>query len=188
VLSAPAFKVHLNDGVTITGHDTWTCSPLELALVENKEVYMDTGYKVDLSWVKGTCRKVVSEAIQKKAFDLGYKWCMGGGLQLTDKPHLFFERGKYITQTDDADWFNRAPEKEVSVNNWLEGKLPQPEKPKYMPKDGDAVLVRTSLDRVWASGISKGYITDGKYTMYDGYSYAYCIPFNKKLFGTWGVE
>jgi len=144
---------------------------------------MDTGYKVDLSWIKGACRKVVSEAIQKKAFELGYKWCTGSGAQLTDKPYLFFKRDKYITQTDDADWFNRAPEKEVSVNNWLGGKLPE-EKTKYTPKDGDPVLIRMELERPWGSGVSKGYLVDGKYAMYDGYYYKHCIPFNKTLFGT----
>jgi len=31
-------------------------------------------YKVDLSMYEGRVREVLSEAIQKKAFELGYEW------------------------------------------------------------------------------------------------------------------
>ena len=35
-------------------------------------------YKIDLSGFTGKVREVVSEAVQKKAFELGYEWCDSG--------------------------------------------------------------------------------------------------------------
>ena len=54
-------------------------------------------YKIDLSGFTGKVREVVSEAVQKKAFELGYTWFSSGGCCTnTDKPWLAFSKNGEI--------------------------------------------------------------------------------------------
>lgn len=58
-------------------------------------------YKIDLSGFTGKVRELVSEAVQKKAFELGYKWVDGPKVQLTKYPWLYFDKDTFITKDDD---------------------------------------------------------------------------------------
>ena len=85
-------------------------------------------YCVDLTWVKGEAREVLSAALQKKAFEKGYKWCgVEATVQLTNKPGLFFwTSDKTICYGEE---FERSMQGticcthvEISVNKALRGK------------------------------------------------------------------
>jgi hypothetical protein len=55
-------------------------------------------YKIDLSGFDGKVRELVSEAIQRHAFELGYEWCGSGRkVVLTNSPYLFFNKSSDIT-------------------------------------------------------------------------------------------
>jgi len=57
-----------------------------------KETPKNIVYCADLTWVKGEAREVISEAIQKKAFEKGYRWSVADTtVQHKDKPGLFFD-------------------------------------------------------------------------------------------------
>ena len=78
-------------------------------------------YKIDLSWVKGKAREVISEAVQKKAFSLGFMWPAGGTTFInTDSPYLCFNSlGLSILFYYDKGIFNDSDYTEISVNDWL---------------------------------------------------------------------
>lgn len=84
-------------------------------------------YCVDLTWVKGEAREVISKAIQQKAFDKGYKW---GGHQSTychtDAEGLYIDTGdSTICYGDDfirgKDCVSSGKAIEISVNKALRG-------------------------------------------------------------------
>jgi len=84
-------------------------------------------YCIDLTWVKGEAREVLSAAIQKKAFEKGYKW---GGMetkvQFTDSPALYFmTRGCMVLKENEFSCSRKDDglgfEKEISVNKALRG-------------------------------------------------------------------
>ena len=86
-------------------------------------------YCVDLTWVKGEAREVLSAAIQKKAFEKGYKWSVTDDttVQHKDQPGLFFDtRDTTVCSSYD---FNRGKDSckyyatavEISVNKALRG-------------------------------------------------------------------
>jgi hypothetical protein len=95
--------------------------------IKDNTTKKDVIYCVDLTWVKGEAREVLSAAIQKKAFEKGYKW---GGvettIQLTGKPGLFFwTSDKTICCSDDfvgaVKCITNYPFVEISVNKALRG-------------------------------------------------------------------
>lgn len=84
-------------------------------------------YCVDLTWVKGDAREVLSTALQKKAFEKGYKW---SGVSATpkymDQPGLFFDTGDktiyYASIFEEGKQFIKSnPVVEISVNKALRG-------------------------------------------------------------------
>lgn len=84
-------------------------------------------YCVDLTWVKGEAREVLSAALQKKAFEKGYKWSgVEATVQLTNKPGLFFwTSNKTIYYDDDfvsaVKYTTHYSNVEISVNKALRG-------------------------------------------------------------------
>ena len=89
----------------------------------------DVVYCVDLTWVKGEAREVLSAALQKKAFEKGYKWSVTDDttVQHKDQPGLFFDtRDATVCFSYD---FNRGKDSckynatavEISVNKALRG-------------------------------------------------------------------
>lgn len=90
-------------------------------------------YCIDLSWVKGTAREVISEAIQKKAFEKGYKWrgIRGATIAETDAPALYIENrcdkntGCILHNYEWHPEYMRDPDHaELSVNRALRGEYP----------------------------------------------------------------
>ena len=97
---------------------------------EKKEEKKPMLYGVDLSWVKGKAREVLSEAIQKVAFSKGYRWGgMGENVSYVDKPVLYFNQtdntittnSEFCPPTVYAGNYD-AVGKEISVNYALKGK------------------------------------------------------------------
>lgn len=84
-------------------------------------------YCVDLTWVKGEAREVISKAIQQKAFEKGYKWSGYGGFpEYTDMPGLFlWTQDHTICYGDNFEYCKRATTTgipvEISVNKALRG-------------------------------------------------------------------
>lgn len=85
-------------------------------------------YCVDLTWVKGEAREVLSAALQKKAFEKGYKWAgCDTAIQEADQPGLFFDT-EYKTVCYSSN-FNGGKDSckgisttvEISVNKALRG-------------------------------------------------------------------
>lgn len=85
-------------------------------------------YCVDLTWVKGEAREVLSAALQKKAFEKGYKWSgYSIVVQEAEEPGLFFDtRDKMVCYSSnfnggkDSCKYN-ATAVEISVNRALRG-------------------------------------------------------------------
>lgn len=83
-------------------------------------------YKIDLAWLRGEAKQVINEAIQKTAFEKGYRWSCQ-----KKKVHLLIGAdylclGEYhpngITFGTDISDFNEVKAKEISVNRALSGK------------------------------------------------------------------
>ena len=77
-------------------------------------------YKINLSMYKGKVREVVSEAIQEKAFQLGYEWSIGKEAFWIKSPYLFFDEGGRITHYGDAFFFKRHSGDEISADDFLD--------------------------------------------------------------------
>ena len=110
-------------------------------------------YKIDLSGYDGKVREVVSEAIQRKAFELGYGWGNGGkSLQLLDVPLLFLDINGFITwgSSKTGSWLN-GDNAEISAADFLaltpEDVKDEPKEQEFKPFD--RVLVRDTCDRKW---------------------------------------
>lgn len=84
-------------------------------------------YCVDLTWVKGEAREVLSAALQKKAFEKGYKWAgEETNVQFVDTPALYFmTRDRTVLKGDEFSCSRKDDvlgfEKEISVNKALRG-------------------------------------------------------------------
>ena len=90
--------------------------------VKKEEPKKVCNFKVDLSWVKGQAREVISEAIQKKLFEADVRWADHTRLiQNKESAYLFIDKNNLITKSDEKDVFERCKYPEVSVNNALKG-------------------------------------------------------------------
>ena len=62
--------------------------------------------KIDLQWLKGQAREIISEAIQKKLFEAGCKW-NNGNITPTDKGESYlFVVDNVISFTNDKNKFD----------------------------------------------------------------------------------
>lgn len=154
--------------------------------------------KIDLSMYEGRVREVLSEAIQKKAFELGYEWAsVGKEVSWLKSPYLFFYEGGDITYLDyeDVCHFEEHSGDFVSAADFLSltsedvkdapKELKEPE-----IKPFDRVLVRDFDDRVWVAELYSHRDDRLSYihrTVGDG-GYHQCIPYegNEHLLGTTG--
>lgn len=138
-------------------------------------------YKIDLSGFTGKVREVVSEAVQKKAFALGYHW--GGDekeIQYTSEKWLdFWDYGNISRDDHDAKCIGHTL---ITADAFLALTTAKDE-PSFKPFD--KVLVRDSIDGEWmpdfyAHSLSVGHcvITGGEWSQ--------CIPYegNEALLGT----
>lgn len=119
-----------SDGITVKATDILSGAfDIDKWIKDNstKEEPKDVIYCVDLTWVKGEAREVLSAAIQKKAFEKGYKW-MAAGTTVTHayEPGLFFDtRDKNVCFGDTFEESKKALKSrytvEISVNKALRG-------------------------------------------------------------------
>ena len=111
-------------------------------------------YKIDLSGYEGKVREVVSEAIQRHAFELGYE---GFGcrqvVSLTSAPFLFLNtvNGMGYVSGHEASFFEQHEMPEISAADFLaltpEDVKDAPKEPEFKPFD--RVLVRDFDDGAW---------------------------------------
>jgi len=150
-------------------------------------------YKVDLSGYEGRVRELVSKAVQRKAFELGYEWD-GSGKEIIceEDPYLFFSKSSKITRLDieDVRYFEDHRNTEISASDFLsltpEDVRDAPKDPEFKPFD--RVLVRNFDYSVW---IPHFYSHRDETLTYihrtiSGVGYQQCIPYewNEHLLGT----
>lgn len=151
-------------------------------------------FKIDLSGYDGKVREVVSEAIQRHAFELGYPGWLCGGMQpkYTMCPFLYIENDCML-RNDEAvhrDTFNRCKNTLISAADFLaltpEDVRAVPKEPEFKPFD--RVLVRDFDDGVWIPHFYSH--RDGTlhfiHRTLTGVGYHHCIPYegNEHLLGT----
>lgn len=138
-------------------------------------------YKIDLSGFTGKVREVVSEAVQKKAFALGYHWRCGEGIQFVYAKWLFFEEnGHILHNSEDTPNGGNAL---ITAADFLAIESAKDE-PVFKPFD--KVLRRDGDDDIWNADLfsHKG---DPAYPYYCTAScFKQCIPYegNEHLLGT----
>ena len=151
-------------------------------------------YKIDLSMHEGKVRELVSEAVQKKAFELGYRWINGGkSLKLLDVPLLFLDINGFVAwcSSKTGSWSNGDNAK-ISPADFLaltlEDVQDAPKDPELKPFD--RVLVRDYDIDEWHIDFFEGcYDKDEPYANVCMSScWEHCIPYegNEHLLGTAG--
>jgi hypothetical protein len=137
-------------------------------------------YKIDLSGFTGKVREVVSEAVQKKAFELGYEW-VDTGAEVFDPGVLnviyFTGLGK---MHGPAYGGNKKNTKEITAADFLALESAKDE-PEFKPFD--KVLVRDDME--WIPEFYAGF-EDGYYRTITRGAWRHCIPYegNEHLVGT----
>lgn len=144
-------------------------------------------YKIDLSGFTGKVREVVSEAVQKKAFELGWGWSIyEKEIKCLDAGALYFWESGDIGYMSDSlgskDYFATAQYTAITAADFLA--LETAKEPEFKPFD--KVLRRDADDEEWnADWFShKG---DPAYPYYCMAScFRQCIPYegNEHLIGT----
>lgn len=134
-------------------------------------------YKIDLSGFTGKVRKVVSEAVQRKAFELGYEWN-------SRKPMLFDKSWLYFGEDGDITWDDHdiAQYELISAADFLALTTAKDE-PVFKPFD--KVLVRYDEREKWFIDIFS-FRENLAYACTGGCLYPFCIPYegNEALLGT----
>lgn len=154
-------------------------------------------YKIDLSMYKGKVREVVSEAVQRHAFELGYEWYGYGKKEsLTNRPYLFFKKDRYITYlvAEDVRYFEDHRNTEITAADFLalapEDVQDAPKEPEFKPFD--RVLVSDDDDDdEWHIDFFEGMNKDNSAPFWYrclNNSWEHCIPYegNEHLLGTTG--
>ena len=149
-------------------------------------------YKVDLSGYEGKVREVVSEAIQRHAFELCYEWCGSGKKEiLTNSPYFFFNKNRYVTYVgaEDVRYFEDHRNTEISAADFLaltpEDVQDAPKEPELKPNQ--LVLAREGHGETWCLCHFSHRWENGRFCVGDT-TCRYCIPYegNEHLLGTAG--
>lgn len=153
-------------------------------------------YKIDLSGFDGMVREIVSAAIQKKAFELGYEWfSVGKEVFWLKSPYLFFNKSSkttHIFSTEDVHYFEAHSGDEISAAEFLlltpEDVQDKQKEPELKPFD--RVLMRDYDDEAWTAHLYSHLDENFTYihrTVGEG-GYNQCIPYegNEHLLGTTG--
>ena len=151
-------------------------------------------YKIDLHEFEGKVREVVSEAIQRHAFKLGYPGWRCGGKKVceTRAPYLFIEtRRMAMTEACSRNEFMNDKNTLISATDFLaltpEDVKDEAKEPEFKPFD--RVLVRDDCDGEWHIDFFEGMNKDKD----EPYTYQcinsfwrHCIPYegNEHLLGT----
>ena len=149
-------------------------------------------YKIDLSMYEGKVREVVSEAIQRHAFELGYPgWRRGGkNVRETRAPYLFIEtRRMYMTEDDSRNEFMNDNDILISAADFLaltpEDVKDAQKEPEFKPFD--RVLVRDFDDGAWIPHFYSHHdeVFTFRHRTIGGVGYQQCIPYegNEHLLG-----
>jgi hypothetical protein len=150
-------------------------------------------FKIDLSGYDGKVREVVSEAIQRHAFKLGYEWATGKEIICKKNPYLFFNKSSNITHlgAEDVRYFEDRCGTKISAADFLaltpEDVKDAPKEPEFKPFD--RVLVRDGDGDEWNIDFFEGMNKDED-EMYRyrclNTCWRHCIPYegNEHLLGT----
>jgi hypothetical protein len=152
-------------------------------------------YKIDLSGYEGKVREVVSEAVQRHAFELGYKGFNGRQVAShTSMPFLFLNtvlKGMGYLSDCEASYFEQHEMQEISPADFLaltpEDVQDAPKEPELKPFD--RVLVRDDCDGEWRidffEGMNKDKDETYRYLCLNSF-WRHCIPYegNEHLLGT----
>ena len=140
-------------------------------------------YKIDLSMYPGKVREAVSEAVQKKAFTLGYTWSDGDGfVKSLESSWLDFWSDGTITKC----YYDAACIGHVLIPaDVFLALTTAKDEPSFKPFD--KVLVRDHDDKTWTCDLYSNQSDDPDYP-YGCLSsrYRQCIPYegNEALLGT----
>jgi hypothetical protein len=146
-------------------------------------------YKIDLSMYEGRVREVLSEAIQKKAFELGYEWAsVGKEVSWLKSPYLFLNEDCDITYLDyeDVCYFEDHSGIEIKAADFLALTQEDEKEPEFKPFD--KVLMRDFDDQMWTAHLYSHRDDSLTYihrSIGEG-GYNQCIPYegNEHLLGT----
>ena len=150
-------------------------------------------YKIDLSMHEGKVRELVSEVVQKKAFELGYEWATSNEIICKKSPYLFFNKLSNITHLDaeDARYFEYHCGTKITAADFLaltpEDVKDAPKEPELKPFD--RVLARDHDIDEWHIDFFESYNKDEPYANRCMAScWEHCIPYegNEHLLGTTG--
>ena len=139
-------------------------------------------YKIDLSGFTGKVREVVSEAVQKKAFALGYKWPLqGNAVSWISDPVLFFESDGNVLRDLDTSDFASDTNTAITAADFLA--LETAKEPEFKPFD--RVLTRDGDYDTWACDLFSHKDDEHPYVCVGAY-WEQCIPYegNEHLIGT----
>lgn len=147
-------------------------------------------YKIDLSMYEGKVREVVSEAVQTKAFELGYSWrgdnCKSAIYK--DGAHLFIDKYGYLSMVleKDVKFFNNHENLKISAADFL---ALTPESVKDAPefRPFDKVLVRDCDGDEWGIDLFASFSADAPYSFQClNCEWKQCIPYegNEHLLDT----
>lgn len=127
-----------------------------------------------------------SEEIQKKLFELGFRWINEekGVVEFTDKPFLFMNECMLFGHDNDMVYFTRHDYKEIKADEILSITIDK----EYDFKPFDRVLVRDINNADWKVDFFSNIIKDkeGYVFMTISACWRQCIPFegNEHLVGT----
>jgi len=153
-------------------------------------------YKIDLSMYEGKVREVVNDAVQTKAFSLGYSWWAQERPTVISPTtvispnccYLFLNQSGFITRKHERNisHFSERDMPEISAADFL-ALTPEDVKEKPEFKPFDKVLVRDSDGDEWRIDLFESFSEDAPYSFQCLQSYwKQCIPYegNEHLLGT----
>lgn len=128
-----------------------------------------------------------SEKLQKKLFEIGFKWAITGNqeIQHTNEPFLYlYKNGKFLYGNDIISFCNNT-KKILKVQEILDIKIDDTTIHDFKPFD--RVLVRDDNELEWEIQLFRSYKPDKNYPYAClNFSYKQCIPYdgNEHLLGT----
>ena len=145
-------------------------------------------YKIDLSMYEGKVRCLVSEAVQKKAFELEYSWRFHDKeVANTKEMLLFLKPDGSITfgSSKDGSWAG-VMATEISAADFL-SLTDASDEPETVFKPFDRVMVRIKDEQAWCADVFSHMSKDqpGVYLTVGG-AFPKCVPYegNESLLGT----